>query len=154
MELEQECNKWWSHLYCILHQFHHCQWNLVAHYWGTSSPCCAASQFEGCIGFIDGTFVKIRMPWNNPTHWSWFNGWKKMYCMNNTMVVNHHGLFIYLDLGYLGLFHDMNILWQLDIHMNWCQHFVHTNAYFEYLLGNLKYMAKICLWCDALEGES
>jgi hypothetical protein len=27
----------------------------------------------------------------------WFNGCKKMYCMNNTMVLDHHGLFVYLD---------------------------------------------------------
>jgi hypothetical protein len=99
-------------------------------------------QFQGCIGFIDGTFIKIHKPWNNPTHQSWYNGQKKMYCMNNIMVVDHHGLFIYLDLGHPELFHDVNILWQSNIHTKWHQHFVHTNAYFEYLLGDPRYMGK------------
>jgi hypothetical protein len=58
------------------------------------------------------------------------------------MVVDHHGLFIYLDLGYPGLFHDVDILWQLDIHTNWRQQFVHKDVYFEYLLGDPRYMGK------------
>ncbi len=33
MEVEEDCNKWWWHFYCILHQFHHCRWNLMVHYW-------------------------------------------------------------------------------------------------------------------------
>jgi hypothetical protein len=65
-----------------------------------------------------------------------------MYCMNNTMVVDHHGLFIYLDLEYPRLFHEVSILRQSNIHTNWHQDFVHTNKYFEYLLGNLKYMGE------------
>jgi hypothetical protein len=65
-----------------------------------------------------------------------------MYCMNNTMVVDHHGFFKYLDLDYLGLFHDVSILRQLDIHTNWRQHFIHIDTYFEYMLGDLRYMGK------------
>ncbi len=99
-------------------------------------------QFQGCIGFIDGIFIKIHKPWNNPTHRSWFNGQKKMYCMNNTMVVDHHGLFIYLDLGYVGSCHDVSILRQSDDQTNQHQHFVHTDKYFEYLLGNPGYMGE------------
>lgn len=60
--------------------------------------------FPGCIGIIDGTLVKIRKPWNNPNHTKWFNGRKKMYCMNNTVVVSHEGLFIHLELGFPGSF--------------------------------------------------
>jgi hypothetical protein len=62
--------------------------------------------------------------------------------MNKIVVVDHHGLFIYLDLKYPRSFHDINILWQLEIHMNWRQHFVHTNKYCEYLLGDLRHMGK------------
>jgi hypothetical protein len=62
-----------------------------------------------------------------------------MYYMNNIVVVDHHGLFIYLDLK---SFHDINILRQLNMHTNWRQHFVHTNEYFEYLLGNPMYMGE------------
>ncbi len=28
------------------------------------------------------------------------------------------------------------------IDKNWCQYFVHTNEYFEYLLGDLNYMGR------------
>jgi hypothetical protein len=59
--------------------------------------------------------------------------------MNTTMVVDHHGLFIYLDLKYLGSFHDVNIFLQLGTHMNWSQHFAHIN---EYLSGDLGYVGK------------
>ena len=63
--------------------------------------------FPGCIGIIDGMLVKIHRPWNNPDHGKWFNGCKKMYCMNNVVIVDNHGLFIYIDCRYLGLFHDV-----------------------------------------------
>ncbi len=26
-------------------------------------------KFQGCIGFIDGTFIKIQKPWNNVVPW-------------------------------------------------------------------------------------
>ena len=61
----------------------------------------------GCIGIIDGTLVKICRPWKNLEHGKWFNGRKKMYYMNNVVIIDHHGLFIYVDLGYPGLFHDV-----------------------------------------------
>jgi hypothetical protein len=32
-------------------------------------------------------------------HSKWFEGMKKMYCMNNMIVVGHYGLFIYINLG-------------------------------------------------------
>jgi len=35
---------------------------------------------------------------------------EKMYSMNNTMVVDHRGIFIYLDIAYQGSFHDVTSL--------------------------------------------
>ncbi len=32
-------------------------------------------KFQGCIGFIDGTLIKIRKPWNNVVHGLWFFQW-------------------------------------------------------------------------------
>jgi hypothetical protein len=61
----------------------------------------------GNIGFIDGTLIEIRKPWYNETHGTWFNGQKKMYAMNNIVILDHHGLFIYIDIGYLGSYHDV-----------------------------------------------
>ena len=66
--------------------------------------------FPSCIGIIDGTLVKIRRPWKNPEHNKWFNGRKKMYCMNNIVIVDHHGLFIYVNPTYPGSFHDVSCL--------------------------------------------
>jgi hypothetical protein len=77
-----------------------------------------------------------------------------MYCMNNTIVVDHFGQFIYLDLGYLRSYHDVNIFCQLNIHKSWCQYFVHTYVYFKDLLGYLGYMSEkmfvMCYigWCE------
>lgn len=99
-------------------------------------------QFPGCIGMIDGTLVKIRRPYNNPEHRRWFNGRKKMYAMNNTVIIDHSGLFIHLDVGYPGSFHDVNILRQSDVYHNWRQHFVHEDDYFEYLLGDPGYIGE------------
>jgi DDE superfamily endonuclease len=67
-------------------------------------------ELPGCIGFIDGTLVRIRRPYNDPLNSNWFNGRKKMYCFNNTVIVDHNGLLIYIDMGYPGKFHDVNIL--------------------------------------------
>lgn len=35
---------------------------------------------------------------------------KKFNVMNNTMICDHQGLFIYIDTSYLGSHHDVNIL--------------------------------------------
>jgi len=90
----------------------------------------------GCIGLIDGTFIKIHKPKNNVTYKTWFNGHKKICSMNNTMVVDHWSLFINLDFGYPWFYHDVTILHQFfKLHQNWHQFFVHGDEYFKYLLG-------------------
>lgn len=30
--------------------------------------------------------------------------------MNNMIILDYHGLFIYINIGYLGFYHDVNIL--------------------------------------------
>jgi hypothetical protein len=40
----------------------------------------------------------------------WLNWCKKPYLINNTMVVENQGLFIYLDFKNLGFHHDVTIL--------------------------------------------
>lgn len=76
-------------------------------------------QLSGCIGFIDGTLCQIRRPFNNALHSNGFNGRKKMYCINNTAVVNHSGLFIYVVIGYPGKFHDVHILRSSELFKQW-----------------------------------
>lgn len=97
-------------------------------------------KFQGYIKFINGTSIKIHKPYNNETERLWFNKHNNMYCMNNTMVVDHHVLFIYLDIKFPSFFHDINILWKSNLFTKYCQVFVHVNKYFECLLENPNYM--------------
>jgi hypothetical protein len=62
--------------------------------------------------------------------------------MNNMVIVDHHRLFIYVDPGYLGSYHDFSILRHSSVYQNWCQYFTHGDEYFEYLLGNPNYMGE------------
>jgi len=62
------------------------------------------------------TLVEIWKPWNYETHRTWFNSLKYIYAMNNTIIWGHHGLFMYIDGGYYGSSHDMNILWHFLIY--------------------------------------
>jgi len=99
-------------------------------------------EFPGCIGFIDGTLCKIRRPFKDPNHRVWFNGRTKIYALNNTIIVDHDGLFIYVDCGYPGSFRDVNILRQSDFHRNWPQYFRHDDEEREYLLGDPGYLGE------------
>ncbi|KAL3700924.1 hypothetical protein R1sor_018946 [Riccia sorocarpa] len=99
-------------------------------------------QFPGCIGFIDGTLCKIRRPFQDPLHRNWYNGRKKIYSVNNTVVVDHSGLFIFIDSGYPGKFHDVSILRESDLYKNWRDYFQHDDDYFEYLLGDPGYVGE------------
>ncbi len=67
-------------------------------------------EFIDCVRFIDGTLIKIHKPWQNEAHCTWFNGQKNIYVMNNMVIVDHHGLFIYVDQGYPSSYHDVSIL--------------------------------------------
>ena len=83
--------------------------------------------FLGCIGIIDGTLVKICRPWKNPEHAKWFNGRKKMYSMNNIVIVDHHSLFIYVDSSFPRSFYDVICLHASQLHATWCEHFAHND---------------------------
>lgn len=62
-----------------------------------------------------------------------------MYCLNSSALVDHDGLFIFIDLGYLGSYHDVTILKELAIDKNWRQLFTNEEQYFEYVLGDQGY---------------
>ena len=95
--------------------------------------------FPGCIGFIDGTLVEIQRPWHNPNHAKWFNGRKKMYCMNNIVVVDHDGLFIHVDPGYPGSYHDENIFRHSHLYGQWRDFFTQNDCVHKYLFGDPGY---------------
>jgi hypothetical protein len=44
--------------------------------------------------------MEIRKPWQNEAHHTWFNGQKKIYALNNKVMPDHKGLFIYINGGY------------------------------------------------------
>lgn len=62
--------------------------------------------------------------------------------MNIIVVMDHYGLFIYIDLKYSKSYHDIIIFHLSNIHKIWLHLFFHTNEYFEYLLDDLGYMGK------------
>ena len=62
-----------------------------------------------------------------------------MYCINNLVVVDHLGIFIYMEAGFPGAYHDINVLRRSDSAANWCDVFTHRNEYFGYILGNPGY---------------
>lgn len=98
--------------------------------------------FYGCIGFIDGTLLRIHRPSNIGEHLSrrYYTRRKKIYGFNNTIAVDHDGLIIYIDPGYAGSYHDITILRQSELYRNWRDYFtVGEQDYFEYLLGDRKY---------------
>jgi hypothetical protein len=53
--------------------------------------------FPSCIGFMNGTLEQICELWNNVMHRTWFIGRKKIYSMNNIILVDNQDLFIYID---------------------------------------------------------
>ena len=105
----------------------------------------ARTDVKGCLGFIDGTLVEIRRPSSkrlSDRHQMWYNGHMSMYCVSNTVIVDHDGLFIYIDPGYPGSFHDVNCLRRSELYQNWREYFEHTDQYFEYLLGDPGYIGE------------
>jgi hypothetical protein len=100
-------------------------------------------RFPGAIGVIDETLCKINRPYtanmsfaDRRKYGRYFNGRKKIYAFNNTIVVDHEGFIIYIDPGYVGSAHDVTILKESSLHQNWRNHFTRTQNSFEYLLGD------------------
>lgn len=96
-------------------------------------------QLKGCISCVHGTLVQIRHSYKNEHHTRWYHGRKIMYCMNNTILVDHDGLFIFVDGGYPGSFHDMTILKNSWVEMHWWDLFTNNNDYCEFVLGDQGY---------------
>ncbi len=67
---------------------------------------------------------------------------KRCIYMNNIVVLDHCGLFIYLNNKYLGFFHDVNILHESNLYKNQHKLFRYTNECFEYLLGDPSYLGE------------
>ena len=57
--------------------------------------------------------------------------------MNSTIVVCHEGLFLYVNLGYLGSYHNVSILRHSFLYKNRRTDFEHGDENFQYLLRDL-----------------
>jgi hypothetical protein len=73
------------------------------------------SEFPGCPEHLEGTLSRINQP-RVPEHKRYFNNRIKMYCFNNVVIVDHNGLFIYVDAGFVGSYHDVRCLRNSNIH--------------------------------------
>ena len=75
--------------------------------------------------------------------------------MNNVVIVDHHGLFIYVDPGYPGSFHDVSCLRASDMHAAWRDYFTHddANEYFEYVLGDSGYVGTEMFILRRIQGQ-
>jgi hypothetical protein len=98
-------------------------------------------EFEGCIGFVDGTLCTIRRP-RIDQHKKFYNNRRAKYCMNSVVIVDHDGLIIYVDSGYPGSFHDVRCLKMSHIHSHWREYFSAQSLddVGEYLLGDPGYL--------------
>lgn len=85
--------------------------------------------FEGCIGFIDGTLVKVLFPYRDPNHSRFFNARKKIHSINNIVIVDHNGSFIYINPGYPWSFHDAPCLHASLLDKNW-EKYLHIRKLF------------------------
>jgi hypothetical protein len=63
--------------------------------------------------------------------------------MNNIMILDHHGLFIYINSGYaLKSYHDVSIVHHLAVYREWREYFIHWNDYFKYFLVDPRYLGE------------
>lgn len=87
---------------------------------------------KGCIGLIDETLVEIHKLCKNAHHLRGSNMRKKMYCMENTVIVSHEGIFLHFDLEFPGSLHNVTILRHSQLYQECLEHFTYTKNYFEH----------------------
>lgn len=74
-------------------------------------------------------------------HKRYYNNRKKMYCFNNLVIIEHDGMFLYVDAGFAGSFHDVRCLRKSHIHDHWREDLVNDDLdqVLEYVLGDPGY---------------
>jgi hypothetical protein len=80
--------------------------------------------------------------WENALHSKWFKTEEKFYCVNNTVIVCYDGLFMHIDIGYPGSFHNATILRHFQFCLEWLIMFTNTDDHSKYLWGHLVYEGK------------
>lgn len=136
--LSKECTQWW---HCIVASYvneiltHKMKWHdrFETEELGEELP-----SFEGYIGCVDDTLVKIRQPYKDPNHTRFFNGRNKnsLYQQCNDywlLWISFHLCWLWLSI----VLSYCHILRASSLHANWRAHFTHINWYFTYVLGTL-----------------
>ena len=86
------------------------------------------------------TLSRYGGPYRNVDQSHWFKGRKQIYSINNIVIVDINGFFMYVDSGYAWSFHDVTCVRESRINSNWDAYFTHTNDSFRMLLGNICYV--------------
>lgn len=76
------------------------------------------TEFPGCIRYIDGTLTPTEIK-----DVIYYNGHKKIYSFNNVAVMDHDGLFVFVDTSYIGSFNDINFLRASRLYKKWRLYF-------------------------------
>ncbi len=113
-------------MHCSLHQTSttRIQMKFDGPHWRMGLPQVhICKELPQCIRFIDGTLIKIHNPYWNEAYHTWFKGWKKIYAMNKIIILNHHGLFIYIDIGspiliMMWISYDIQMCTKIDINIS------------------------------------
>jgi hypothetical protein len=59
--------------------------------------------------------------------------------MDSTVVVDHDGLFIFIDPGFPGFYREITVIRHSLLYENWREYFTQNDEYTEYLLGDPDY---------------
>ena len=74
--------------------------------------------FTGCVGAIDGTYIRILGPWMRTVAPEEYNTYKKFYATTLLAVADTHLKIRYMNVGWPGSRTDSHILKQSDLYLN------------------------------------
>ena len=99
--------------------------------------------FTGCVGAIDGTYIRILGPWMRTVAPEEYNTYKKFYATTLLAVADTHLKIRYMNVGWPGSRTDSHILKQTDLYQN-PQSYIPSGFY---LFGDSGFAA--CIACHS-----
>ena len=84
--------------------------------------------FTGCVGAIDGTYIRILGPWMRTVAPEEYNTYKKFYATTLLAVADTHLKIRYMNVGWPGSRTDSHVLKQSDLYRN-PQSYIHSGFY-------------------------
>lgn len=128
MELVEITSLQWCHIRGILCVRSDCRWNQMAISCREMSVGCPHSTVEGVYRFCW---------WHISPHPPFIREWQPQSLVSRqgknvlyelTLLVDHEGLFIFVNGGYLGLFHDVTILKNSWVEEHWRELFTNNDV--------------------------